>query len=140
MQLNKTTSLIITAILGFLYLYVAVVMMWGFIVVNHPFMDWLLENYAGTSWFRSAIFVQDFIINIVFAAPLAFFIYSLHPKSYVSHAAAAILPGFVWAQSNWLLSPDFSQVWQNVFVSWVYNLACLPIALAVVIWIGRKRA
>ncbi|MFC3094258.1 hypothetical protein DRW07_14775 [Alteromonas sediminis] len=140
MQMSNIKSLLITAVVGYLYLNIALVMFWRPIILYNPTMDWLLEHFAGTGWFSPLLFIQDFIINTVLSFPLALFIHYLRPQSYWIHGAVAVLPGFLWTHSVWINDPGFSQIWQSVAIGWVHSLATLPLAVMVVIWLSGRRA
>lgn len=139
MRLNKTISLLITALIGFVFLHYVMVIPWAYIPNINPLSDWLIEDYAGAVWFRPVLYVHDFIINIVLVSPLAVFIYYLRPSSYVLYALVAVMPEFIWTNLELIYPPYFTQAWLHVLTPRVMSLACLPVALAIVIWLGNRR-
>jgi hypothetical protein len=112
-------------------------MAWRYIP-NNPFTQWLFHTLPGTGWFYPIIRIQDLLISIVLALPLAAIIYYLRPKQYYLYLAIALLPSFLWNNSVWLGHPYFGDHWGSIVLGWGVELSSIPIALLLIHKIKRE--
>jgi hypothetical protein len=138
MYSNKIFPIFISVILGVVY-FLLLAIAWAHIPNFNPITQWLLDNLAATSWYRSLVFIHDLLLNIILGFPLAALIYYLRPKNYILYLALALLPSFIWTHSVWINNPIFSESWPSIILGWPNELFCVPIALMIICWSSGKR-
>ena len=119
-------KIFLSAIAGFIYFY-TVKIFWSYFPNVNPITNGLLSCCAADSWVRSAIHVQDIIINIFLCIPLAIFLIKLKSEKLWLLVIAALIPSFVYGSFH-LFQPEYSGWNVNDFAfGWSVELLCLPL-------------
>ena len=117
------------AVVSGLVSYAAVFYLWNFIPLN-PLTQWLIDNLAGTNWFKPIISIQDFLVNLVLSLPLATALCLLRPRRLLLFTLAALLPAFVWSFRLPISEGTFLEVMELGFVGgWLVSWLSLPLAV-----------
>ena len=120
-------SIIITTVFGCFHTFF-VPWIWGYLVPINSLADWLLIGSASNDFYRIALYVHDYIINLILSVPLALVIYFLKPKRQVLYLGIALLTSFI---TYMLLVSGTLNIfsWSFIFNQWVGALFMVPIIL-----------
>lgn len=131
MYSNTYFSVALAALFGLIsYFFTAV--SWFYIREYNPIIDWLIDNLTDAVWLQLSIYMNDFLINIVLAFPLALLINSLRPQKYILYLVVALLPTFVLLNRAWVMNSSFNELWPSIVAYWPQQLFCAPIALLII--------
>ena len=132
MHKRTMISLSLSALAGAIY-FLLLGQAWTYIARYLHTTTWLAVKFQHAEWLYVVLFLHDFLLNIVLAIPLALFICTLRPKSYLSYLVVAILPSVFWGHKHWLFDVDLNSYWLLMVPGLITELFCIPIALIVIL-------
>ena len=131
---NSTSSKAALFFLVGLLFSFAVKLFWGYFSMVNPLFYSLLSCCAGSDWFRSVIFIQDVLINIILCAPVVWLLLKYAQTQIWLYAAIVLLPSFLYSNSFLFWPEHFSTLYLS---GWFLELCCLPTAL--LFWLTVKK-
>jgi hypothetical protein len=88
-------AIVVSALLGFIH-FLASEYLWSYLVVVNPLPLWLARHGVTGDLWRTLVFTQDALINIVLCLPLVFVLRVLRPFHPWAYLAVAMLVGEAW--------------------------------------------
>lgn len=88
---------------------------WAYYVIDHPINDWLLDTLARQgreSVYYFAIYVHDFVANILIALPFAIGIANLRPNNSWAYVGVALVSALIVGYWESVLDTGF---WSMLF-------------------------
>ena len=128
--MNSNIKLLLAAIIGFAFFY-GLFFFWAYFANWNPFFKYLISCCASEPWFKSALFIQDLLINSLLCLIPAYLILKLNHKNLFLILCFAVIPSFILNNYHLLLS-DFWGAQYFMFLSgWFVELMLLPLIAVV---------
>jgi len=120
-------AVLISLLLGMAQAYL-LMLVWGFLAVNSPLLEWLLDAGLRGAALRAVVYPMNFLINVVLSLPVAFVLLSLRPARPWLFLAIAAAPYFLWLNYDLVGSSTLAEFWPSFVLGWVQELFALPAA------------
>lgn len=106
MNTTSNAKYAVSIVVGLAYVWLAGAF-WGWYVMNHPVIEFLLEVFARQGHdflYRISIFIHDALINVLLALPAALAFVSI--RSLNDWKCVAVAVGIAFVSSYWSVDPS----------------------------------
>ena len=108
---------------------------WGHSLSVSPALNWVVSIDVSFLARKLMLYSLEFIAHVLLSFPAAFAICKLKPKKHIQYLILAILPSFIWINSQLILHPisviDL-QPWDVTLKNFVYGLTAIPVSFFII--------
>lgn len=111
-------------------LFCLVLKAWYTYTPNHnPLYYWLLNNLAGTLWFKPLVLMQDMLQHVVLAIPFAWLLLQVKPRWLLIKSIVFMVSLLLFSSWPVIVSGKIWAEWERFLLPLLVMLPMLPIAL-----------